>query len=334
MSLFKRWFGPGKTASPEPPGREFDREWAAALRRFEIVTGAGDLDLRVKQPRTGEPLTPHRAVPALFAQWEEARDEGLGPRRLLLFHQFYSIVHSSLNAWQTANFAVATCRAEHALSLLEQCRPPDASAPDYAEHCAAFAKTFLCLTRYELARDWAQRAASHAPEDGHFQTLLADTLHLTGDSDAAHAIYTGRLAALAPAQSEGSGAIQEMFAAIFARETGRIPSPVLAISMGWSLSNPAQAEIYWPLCEAEFYEYPYFRMQYAYHLAQQGEADESFQKLYRLVREMPWVPEASVNLLRYFERFDPSGQRIEPEFQAELRQTIRENGWATVGEGD
>lgn len=334
MSLFKRWYGPREAASPQTPEREFDLEWAAALRRFEIVTGARNLDLRVKQSRSGQPLTPHQAVPELFSQWDEARTEGLGPRRLLLFHQFYSVVHSSLNAWQTANFAIATCRAEHALPLLEQCWPPDPSAPDYAEHCAAFAKTFLSLTRYEEARGWAQRAASHAPEDGHFQTLLADTLHLTGDSDAAHAIYTQRLAGLAPASSEGSGAIQEMFAAIFVRETGRISSPVLAIAMGRSLSNPAQAAVYWPMCEAEFYEYPYFRMQYAYLLAEQGETEESFQKLYRLVREMPWVPEASLNLLRYFEQFDPSGQGIEPEFQAELRQTIRENGWATAGEGD
>ena len=72
-------------------------------------------------------------------------------------------------------------------------------------------------------------------------------------------------------------------------------------------------------------------MHHAYHLADKGAMDRGFAKLLALVKEMPWLREPSLNLIQFFDKLDPTGQKIMPEFQAHLRQTIEKNGWTIEG---
>ncbi len=51
-------------------------------------------------------------------------------------------------------------------------------------------------------------------------------------------------------------------------------------------------------------------MQHAYHLANSNALQHSFAKLIALVQEMPWLREASLNLINFFEHFDPSGKKL------------------------
>ena len=45
---------------------------------------------------------------------------------------------------------------------------------------------------------------------------------------------------------------------------------------------------------------------------------------------MPWLEEASLNLKNLFDCFNQVGNRIMPEFQEQLSQTIQDRGW--IGE--
>jgi hypothetical protein len=73
-------------------------------------------------------------------------------------------------------------------------------------------------------------------------------------------------------------------------------------------------------------------MQQAYYLTNQGKSEQGFAKLIALVQEMPWLREANLNLLQYFDRFNEAlGKEIMPEFQTQVRQRIKEQGWTTEG---
>lgn len=330
MRLFKKLFGQkGEEPVVAAVEQQFDAEWDQAVTRFCIVTGRNGINISLKHPQTHQIMLPHEGINATFSEWRQIRAPY--DRRRLLFDLLYDMVGKSLNVWQTANYLVADRRPDQALSLLEQSELPTTAQPDYAEHCAAFAQANLNMTQYANALSWSQKAVNASPDNGHFQTIQADALHLSDNCEKAHEIYSMLMASALPSQSNSSGVIAEMFRNLFARDTGVVSSPVLALEIGESLSNPAQCEEFWHLGETEFYYSPYFRMHHAYYLAQVGATDQSFAKLIALVQEMPWLQEASLNLLQYFEQFDPTGKQIMPEFQMQLRQTIQQNGWVIDG---
>jgi tetratricopeptide (TPR) repeat protein len=327
MGLFKNPFG----ENGEPPAdramqQQFDEEWYQAMTRFGIVTGVGNLNISLKHPQTHQPMPPHAGLGETFSEWQSIRAPY--DRRGLLFEYLCNMVGKSMNVWQVANYLIADRRPNDALSLLERCEFPTLEQSDYAEHCAAFAKANLNLTRYPEARSWAKKAVEAALDNRHFQTVLADILHFSGCCEEADAAYSKLMSAAAP---DASAVIAELFRSLFARDTGVISSPVFALHIGEHLSDPAQSKEFWELGEVEFYDSPHFRMYHAYHLANVGEMQRSFAKLVALVQEMPWLREASLNLVQYFEQFDPSGQQMMPEFQIQLRQTIQQNGWTTDG---
>lgn len=105
----------------------------------------------------------------------------------------------------------------------------------------------------------------------------------------------------------------------------------MALELGRDLSDPAQRAAFWARAEDEFYDSPHFRVMHAYYLMEQKEQARFFAKLAALVKEMPWVKEANINLLRYMEHIDPTGQEVMPDFQAEIRERIRANGWTVAG---
>lgn len=330
MSLFKKLFGQrGDSPEEQAAQQRFDQDWAAALKRFEIVTGLGDTKFRLVHPQTKETMTPHEGLAGTFAEWKPLHPGW--ERRYLLFDLLYTTLKSSMNAWQTANYLVADRRAQDALAVLEPSEPPNSENASYANHCAAFAKVYLSLTRYAEALAWAQKAVEAAPEEAYFQTILADALHLTGQCEAAHDIYDKLMKQSSGSNLQGKEAVAEMFHSLFARETGAVSSPVLALEIAESLGDPEQAEAFWELADTEFYDSPFFQMHYAYHLAKIGATDRSFAKLVALVQKMPWLKEASLNLVRFFEQYDPTGTKFMPEFQAQVRQTIQENHWTNEG---
>lgn len=351
MSLLKKLFGKKNDpasdaeasagnrtapATPDPAETEleqhFDEEWSNALTRFGVVTGVGTINFDLKHPQTQQPISPHLGLGGTFTEWQEIRSPY--DRRRLLFDLLFSMMQDHLNVWHTANYLVAVRSPDKALRLLEESPPPVAGDEGHAGHCAAFARALLAITRHAEAVPWARQAVAGEPDGGHFQTLLADALHMGEGREEAHEIYTRLMATGKGSDNDGVAVVEEMFHNLFARETGVMPSPVMAVELAESMGDASQAEDFWLRGETEFYDSPYFRMRHAYYLANAGAMEQSFAKLLTLVQEMPWVKEASLNLLKYFEHFATSGHDLMPEFRAELGHRIEENGWTTEGMRD
>ncbi len=324
MGIFSGVFG-RKASTPETAAQQqqFDTEWAQALKRFGVVTGLGGINLDLKHPKTGRIMSPHDGLGQTFSEWQAV--ESAYDRRALIFSQIASMIGKAMNHWQAANYLSATRFPQKAFALLE--KAPDSETAS-APFQAALARVLINLGRKADALAHAKQATEAEPDDARLRTLYADTLHLSGRCEEAHAIYSEQQTASHP-PTEGSDQIAPLFTNFFSQETGSVPSPVLALEIGESLSDPAQAEEFWRLAETEFYDSAYFRMHHAYHLSQSGETERGFAKLLSLVREMPWLAEPSLNLMEHFKALDPTGQNIMPEYQTELRQTIRENGWTT-----
>ena len=303
---------------------QFDEEWVQGVKRFGIVTGLGTINLDLKHPKTGAVMTPHEGLGQTFRKWQIVEAEY--DRRTVLFDQVFQMAGAHMNRWQIADYLTAVRRPNKAAEFLAQA---EASERDSAGFLAASAKALLNLGRYAEALPQAQSAAANAPENARLRTLYADALHLNGQGENAHTIYA-ELMATAPATDADAHSIAPMFDSLFRLETGVVPSPVLALEIAEKLSDPAQSEELWRLAEAEFYDSAYFRMHHAYFLTNSGAADRGFAKLLALVKEMPWLREASLNLVQYFKALDPAGS-IMPEFQAQLQTTIQMNKWTTDG---
>ncbi|MEO7717932.1 MAG: tetratricopeptide repeat protein [Capsulimonas sp.] len=324
MSFLGSLFGK-KSQPPADPAQpqRFDEEWEQAVKRFGAVTKLGAINMELKHPKTGNLMTPHDGLGQTFSEWKAI--ESPYDKRALLFEQIMSMVGKSMKRWQVANYLVANRSPQQAMSLLEKAEESEKAD---AQFQAAMAKTLMRLDRPSDALNHARQAIETAPDEQSLQTVYADALHLTGRCEEAHAIYTRQMA---PAQPVVDTSIVSMFESLFSQETGSVPSPVLAVEIAESLSDPAQSEEFWRLGETEFYDSPYFRMHHAYHLINTGAKDRGFVKMIALVKEMPWLREASLNLSLLFEQFDPTGRQIMPELQTVLRQNIEKNGWTTAG---
>ena len=307
---------------------QFDKEWHQAVLRFGVVTGVGDMHVNLKHPETGELMTPHAGLEGLFDAWKQIKAEY--DRRAVLAEQMLEYTEKSMSPWQLANYLVADRRPNEALEMLSRAQPPGSQEEDFAPYCGACAKSLLGLTQYPEALPWAEKASSAAPASNHFRTVLADALHLAGRVDDAHAIYSELMSQAGGSTDAELAGIKEVFASLFAVETGVVSSPVLAVEIGRGLADPAQSQEFWRRAETEFIYSPYFRMQHAYELTKKGDTNRALAKLIALVQEMPWVKEASLNLVIYFERLDPEG-KLMPEFQEQLRKQVQENGWTVEG---
>lgn len=304
--------------------QQFDEEWTQAVKRFGIVTGLGVINLDSKHPKTGTVMTPHEGLGQTFREWQTV--EADYDRRVVLFDQIFQMGGAHMNRWQIANYLSAVRRPDKAAEFLGEAEASEQGAAGFQ---AASAKALLNLGRYAEALPKAQSAAANAPGDARLRTLYADALHLSGQCEGAHAIYAELMAA-APMIDPDTDSVKPMFDSLFRLETGAVVSPVLALDIAEQMSDPAQAEEFWRLAETEFYDSAYFRMHHAYFLTRAGARERGFAKLLALVKEMPWLREASLNLAQYFKALDPDGS-IMPEFQAQLQDTIQKNKWTTDG---
>lgn len=302
--------------------KNFDEEWGKSVERFKIIVGFSSLNLNLKHPKTGRLTKPHDALPEIFEQWLNIHT--IWDRRSLMFEILCELIGQHMKPWQIANYFVADRKPFDALDVLQESNKVQIDQEDYASHCAALAKTLIALNYYEDALQWARRSVDVEPNNYRFQVTLADAYSLCSYCDEANAIYQERIATIPKTDSDS---ISQMFYDFFALETGAIPSPIFALRIAEQLSDPAQSAEFWQLAEVEFYDSPHFRMQHSYYLAKSGEVQRSFAKLLALVQEMPWLREASLNLMRFFDYFKKSGNEVMPDFKAELRQKIKEQGW-------
>ncbi len=332
MQFFKKRFGGQNEVKNnklvDSKAEEFDQVWTKTLQLFEIISGLDKINFRLTHPRTGKPLKPHEGLNVTFKEWKQIQSSW--DQRQYLFKFMLEGVGRSMKAWQIANIFTAMRGPNKALELLQENPQPSDEAEDYVAHCCAFTKAYLGLHQPILALEWAKKALLADSTNQRIKTLYADALRLTGECDDSEKIYTEQLQ-LAKQSSDANESIATMFATLFARDTGAISSPVLAIQLLEVMTDKNQADEFWRLSEAEFYDSPYFRMHHAYNLLKAGHTERTLAKLVALVQEMPWLREASLNLDILLKQIDPGGDKFMPEFQTQLRQKIRDENWTTEG---
>ncbi len=330
MQFFKgliRASTPQPTAEPDARALEFDETWVKTLRVFEKMVGLGTIRINLTHPRTKGPLKPHEGLNATFAEWKKIQSPW--DQRVFIFDFLMNDMgfRKAMKVWQIANALTAMRGPDKALKLLQDNPQPETTSEDYAAHCAAFARAFFGLQQPVTALEWAKKAFEH--DSAAYKLIYADGLYLTGECDAADHLYTELMGE--SKSDETDETIPNMFAKLFARDTGVVPSPVVALSIAEKLANPDQAAEFWQFAEADYYDSSFFRMHHAYHLLKAGQTERALAKLVALVQEMPWLREPSINLDILFKQLDPTGSKFMPEFQAQLRQRIQENGWTTEG---
>jgi tetratricopeptide (TPR) repeat protein len=334
VSLLKNLFGPKAAAGEDadPLAAQFDADWFRAVRRFAIVSGYGvdGFQFNLRHPETNELMAPHLGITPYFEDWKQIRSPW---DRLDLFYRLIIGTRGveNFHPWAIANILTASRRPQEALETLKATELAEAGSEYYARHCGAFARALIPLSHPVEALQWAQTAATADPDDSRLQLLLGDALRFNGQCEEANAIYSGLMATAEPSPDEAPDPIGDMFGRVFALETGAVSSPFFALDIAATLGDPEQAEQFWKLGEAEFYDSPQFRMQHAYRLVAGGQALEGFAKLAALVNEMPWLREAQINLLQLFRHLDPAGDRLMPELRGKVEQTITEQAWTTEG---
>ncbi|WP_375492753.1 hypothetical protein [uncultured Nostoc sp.] len=306
----------------------FDKEWDAVVIRFRVLVGFKSLNITLKHPKTLSPSKPHIALPDTFKEWKKIKS--LCDRRSLMFGVIFDLVGQHMKNWQIANYLTAQRLPLDALDLLIddtnqlQQETQGNLGEDYVSYCSAIAKTLISLTQYQEALNWVKKASHSAPNNSHIELLKADAYFLSGHCEQANEIYQNHWLIAKKYEQES---ISKMFSNLLSCQYGTSSSPIFALQIGKQITDPSEAEEFWHLAEAEFYSSPYFRAHHAYHLANEGKVHHSFAKLLALVQEMPWLKEASLNLLRHFEHLDPSGTNLMPEVQTQLRAAIESNGW-------
>lgn len=328
MSLFGKLLGT-QSRSPDPEALQFDTEWHRAVVRFARSSGLPGFHLNLRHPKTGEIMTPHEGLEGDFDDWR-ARPAPMDRRRIF-FLRILELAAENLPFWAFANGIVAAGHPQNALEILQKRDLPVEGAEDYAPHAGAYARVLLALGHTPEALAWAQAATGADPDDPGLQVLLADALRLSGQNEAAYAIYSGLMATAEPTSADAPDPVGAMFASLFAGESGVVRSPLFALDIADRFEDPAQAERFWQLAEAEFCDSPQFRMHHAYRLVKAGQVQAGFAKLAAVVQECAWLREAHLNLRQLFQHLDPSGAQLMPELRAQVEQAIQDNGWTTDG---
>lgn len=318
-----------ETDTPEMLDAEFDAAWEAAMPRFTRIADLPGLKINLRHPETKAILPPHEGLAGTLDEW--AQIQSVPDREACLFETALDLVGQDLPPWAIANVLTHLRHPDEAFDVLQKAPEPESGGEDCARHCAAYARALLSLARHEVGLEWAKAAAAADPESTDYQVLLADALSLAGRDEDAQPLYAGALASSPAAAEVMSSEVETMFATIFSRESGAVPSPIFALEIGNMLSDEEQAAQFWAFAEAEYYDSPHFRMQHAYRLLEGGNIAESIAKLAALVREMPWLREASFNLLELLNHVDPSGERVLKDLRKEVASTIAENGWTKDG---
>lgn len=336
MNFFKRSDQNKTTPKSEPSHppttpeeQAFNEAWFRALRRFAAIAGINGLSFNLHHPETKEILAPHAGVAGTFDAWKQI--ETPSEKERLLLSEILGFVSQAIKPWHVANMMTALRRPKEAFAHLEANPPANGTGQDYAEYCAACARVFMSFELAEKALEWATKAANAAPNDKKIQCVLADAMRLNKDFEGSSRIYSALLKAGKRSQLNPTGAVEEMIAEVFSRETGSVPSPLFAIEIGQHLGNQEQASMFWQLIETEFHDSHYLRLHHAYYLLDRHQTAQALAKLISIVKEFNWSQEAILNLEILFKQVDPSATKIYPELQRQVREVIRSKGWTTEG---
>jgi len=306
--------------------RLFDEEWNKAVSVLAAVTNVDDPKVIITPPGSG-PAPPHMVLAEAVDEWRQVRCPW--DRRRALVQMACQASNIGLTTWRRVNLYCFARLPHQGLAYLESMGKPNRFDRTYAEHCGAYARAYLGLTRYAEALDWATKASEADLANRRLKIVLADALMLSGDCDKANAIYSAFMSKSAPLDGDVDP-IKDMFDKLLARDTGAVGSPVFAVTIAESIADPGEAEQLWNLVEVEFFDSPYCRLQHAYYLLKHGQRERAFAKILALTFEMPWVKEAAINATT---ALDASGKTDEQSkrLRAEIQARIDRNGWSTDG---
>jgi len=319
MGFWTRWFGNTRRAKALAldPAASFDQELRAAVPRYSCMArDAAALDPLLRDPRTGDLRPASQRFPELYREWAEIRSPW--DRRGVLFNALDELLGDTIAPWQRAERLIEDRRPREALEEIEEIEARAAGDRD-APLCRASARALICLEQFEAALEAAQRGLAIAPQDRSLRILAADAQHFLGRHDAAHAIYETVLSETGAHHASPETVFQQLFAF----ETGALRSPIVALSA--ALKMPAL----WPSIEDEFYWSPHVRAQHAYQMARGNQVMRGFAKLVALLREMPWLADATLNCMQIFEALDPGGKNeLCAEDRERMVRAIQANGWS------
>jgi tetratricopeptide (TPR) repeat protein len=235
----------------------------------------------------------------------------------VLFSVLDDLLGDTLAPWQRAERLIEDRRPLEALEALGAGRG-STSVPD-ARVCAASARALTCLERFDDALEHARQGLAIAPQDRRLRILAADARHLRGEFDEAHAVYRAVMSEVRLRDASP----RTIFELLFAFESGVLRSPVVALGAATRMPE------LWSSIEDEFYWSPHVRAHHAYQLARGGESMRAFAKLVALIREMPWLAEATLNCMQLLEALDPGGTTgLCPEDREHMERAIQDNGWS------
>lgn len=293
----------------------FDMEFLATVPRYLSYPGA-EININARHKETNEIIPFGVSFPEAFEDWRTVKS--LADRRGIIYSILDTQFSSQLELWQFIERLNDDRYPQKALeTALEYKDAEQEATPNFWN---ALARTNFILTNYAEALENCEKALALDADNIRTKRIYADVLHIVGEHERAHAIYREILNSKIPKNTPMQLALQ----ALIGFDGDILNSPIYAIS--WLKADKNVTADTWEWANEEFYYSPHFRMQYAYHLIDNGEALKGFVKLLNLTKEMPWVREAVVNTYGLIDQMG-LGEQVADE-KARLAAIIEENNWS------
>ena len=305
----------GRPATPE---ETFEQEFQATIPRYLSKPGV-NVDLKMRHKETNEVMTFAAAFPEQFETWKTI--QSLPDRRGLIYSILDNIMGNDLKLWQIIERFVDDRYAQRALEIAKT--HADENDKYSTDYWAALAKAHLVITDYSEAEKSANNALALDAGNVRAKMVLADVLHITGKTEAAHELYNEVLGARLPRTTE----LSLSFAQLVGFEGNILPSPLYALD--WLQSHPDTTADTWAWAADEFYYSPHFRAQHAYYMLKEKEAMQGLVKMFTLAKEMPWYKEAVVNSWQLIHQLGLAENM--PEGKAWLESVMESNKWSAEG---
>ena len=296
------------------PEEIFDWEFQSTIPRYHSKPGL-NTGLKLRNKETNEVTTFADAFPEQFSTWKTIQSKP--DRRGLIYSILDSFMGNDLHLWQIIERFTDDRYAPRALEIANA----HANENDRynASYWAALAKTNLVLTNYSEAESNASNGLTLDAGNTRAKIVLADLYHVTGKTEAAHALYNEVLQERLPR----TGELSLTFAQLVGFDGAILPSPFYALD--WLQQHPDTTADTWNWANDEFYYSPHFRTQHAYYLLKQKETLKGFVKLFTLAKEMPWFKEAVINSWQLIHQLGMADNA--PNEKAWLEETMRSNNW-------
>jgi tetratricopeptide (TPR) repeat protein len=319
MGIFRNQFirsadGSASGGQATTPEEIFEQEFQATIPRYLSKPGV-NVDLKMRHKETNEIMTFAEAFPGQFESWKTI--QSLPDRRGLIYSILDNIMGNDLKLWQIIERFVDDRYAQRALEVAKT--HADENDKYSADYWAAVAKANLVLSDYIEAEKSANNALVLDAGNLRAKMVLADVLHITGKTEAAHALYNEVLRARLPRNAE----LSLSFIQLVGFDGNILPSPLYALD--WLQSHPDTTADTWNRAADEFYYSPHFRAQHAYYLLKEKEAMLGFVKLFTLAKEMPWYKEAVINSWQLVHQLGLAENM--PEGKAWLKGVMESNKW-------